>query len=136
MLQRVRDAVYDVKCRLLLESDDDGVGEDQRPTKKRINLIHRLDRGASGALLFAYADEDYDDYNNNTVDNEGEDRQSSTSLDDKDNDKKSNSITTELINAMAHPNTTKTYIAIGELLFLIYISMYNALVQLIEFNES
>jgi len=112
MLQRVRDAVYDVKCRSLPESDDDGVGEDQRPTKKRVNLIHRLDRGASGALLFAYADDDYDDYNNNTVDNEGEDRHSSTSLDDKDDGKKSNSITTELINAMAHPNTTKTYIAI------------------------
>ena len=120
MLQRVRDAVYDVECRSSrqrqLDNDNNGVGDDQRPTKKRVNLIHRLDRGASGALLFAYADDDYDDdyNNNNTVDNnEEEDCQSSTSLEEnKDKSKKSNSITTELINAMAHPNTTKTYIAI------------------------
>jgi 23S rRNA-/tRNA-specific pseudouridylate synthase len=116
MLQRVRDAVYDVECRSRqrqLDNDNNG-GEDQRPIKKRVNLIHRLDRGASGALLFAYADDDYDDYNNNnTVDNEEDDRQSSTALDEnKDNSIKSNSITTELINAMAHPNTTKTYIAL------------------------
>lgn len=110
MLQRVRDAVHDIECRALtLESGSDGVSDDQRRTKKRVNLIHRLDRGASGALLFAYADEDYDDYNNTSVD-EQEDH-SSSSLDEKDN-KKSNRITTELINAMAHPNTTKTYIAL------------------------
>lgn len=113
MLQRVRDAVYDIECRsLTLESDSDGVvSDDQRRTKKRVNLIHRLDRGASGALLFAYADEDYDAYSTNTSVDEQEDH-SSKLVDKKDNKKSNNSTTTELINAMAHPNTTKTYIAL------------------------
>ena len=37
----------------MLQRVRDGLGG-----KRRVNVVHRLDRGASGALLFAYADED------------------------------------------------------------------------------
>ena len=66
MLQRVRDA-----------------------TRKRVNLIHRLDRGASGALLFAFAEE-----NGN-----------------ENSDKASCRITKALIESMQSQNATKTYLA-------------------------
>jgi 23S rRNA-/tRNA-specific pseudouridylate synthase len=78
MLQRVRDAVesIDSKNNIIIDNeneiDDDGnrdlkfkcnqSDEDNhnQGMMRRVNLVHRLDRGASGALLLAFADEDED----------------------------------------------------------------------------
>ena len=78
MLQRVRDGISS----LTAKSDDDigGNGDGTR----RVNVVHRLDRGASGCLLFAFADED-------------DSKRSSTAI---------------LQEAMASSNATKTYLAL------------------------
>ena len=81
MLQRVRDAVYDI--------DSAGTDGGHKSTRK-VNLVHRLDRGASGALLLAFADDAEDD--------------------GKRDDKKGT--TTALIEAMASPESIKTYVAL------------------------
>jgi hypothetical protein len=62
MLERVRDVLHDVK-RMMVgmlaeeEREVDG-GDNGIIPMRRVNLIHRLDTGALGALLFAYADDD------------------------------------------------------------------------------
>ena len=75
MLQRVRDGISS----LTAKSDDDGNGDGTR-----VNVVHRLDRGASGCLLFAFADED-------------DSMRSSTAV---------------LQEALASANATKTYLAL------------------------
>lgn len=92
MLQRVRDALHDIDTR-----DTNNNGGDDIPTVRKVNLVHRLDRGASGALLFTYAGED-DDVAGSTA----------TSVDN--NTKKGD--TAQLIESMAHPNSVKTYVAL------------------------
>jgi len=82
MLQRVRDAIHDIDSQ-----------ENRQVQMKRVNLIHRLDRGASGALLLAFADEDCTDCG-----------------DEQQNDEKG--VTAELIEAMKSPESTKTYVAL------------------------
>jgi 23S rRNA-/tRNA-specific pseudouridylate synthase len=83
MLQRVRDAINDI------DSAGDLSGDGHRSVRK-VNLVHRLDRGASGALLLAFADEFEDD--------------------EKRSGKKG--ATATLIEAMASPESTKTYVAL------------------------
>lgn len=83
MLQRVRDAIQYIDSQKAAGNDSG----DQTP-KRKVNLIHRLDRGASGALLFAFADND----------------------DEKQKDRKGS--TQSLIEAMASSESTKTYVAL------------------------
>ena len=75
MLQRVRDALHDIDTR-------SAEGDDDLPVRK-VNLIHRLDRGASGALLLTYADDD----------------------------ENSSATTASLIDALQSPDSIKTYVA-------------------------
>jgi 23S rRNA-/tRNA-specific pseudouridylate synthase len=124
MLQRVRDALHDLDCRTssLSKSTDveDGttkevemeapLGEKPMTTTttstssaRRVNLIHRLDRGASGCLLFAYADDGVG------KDDDASSISSTSSGDDRD---KGSSDTARLIEAMKHPNSIKTYVAL------------------------
>ncbi len=84
MLQRVRDAFGD---------------------GKRVNLVHRLDRGASGCLLFTYNEEDTMDYN----DDDGMMDQIDEGVVQKDKQKGSTAV---LIDAMASNESNKTYIAL------------------------
>lgn len=80
MLQRVRDAIHDIDSR--------GQRDDEpSPRMRKVNLVHRLDRGASGALLLAFADDD----------------------EQRENQKSS---TATLIEAMASPESIKTYVAL------------------------
>jgi tRNA pseudouridine65 synthase len=94
MLQRVRDAIHDIDSRNARQDDEEKI-------IRRVNLVHRLDRGASGALLFAFADCDDDD------DDEKEDATSTKGT------------TANLIEAMASDESTKTYVALvrGEGIF-------------------
>lgn len=82
MLQRVRDAIQYIDSRGAVRNNNE-----QTP-KQKVNLIHRLDRGASGALLLAFADND----------------------DEKQKDRKGS--TQALIEAMASSESTKTYVAL------------------------
>lgn len=84
MLQRVRDALHDIDTRSAEE-------EEQRLLARKVNLIHRLDRGASGCLLLTYAD-DADD--------------------DKSVDSNKSSTTATLIEALQSPDSIKTYVAL------------------------
>ena len=102
MLQRVRDAMHDLEAR----GRTPGEGEEDReedavavdlPVKK-VNLIHRLDRGASGALLMTYADED-------------EDADCADGINDDERDAKKGN-TAQLIEALQSPHSTKTYVAL------------------------
>jgi tRNA pseudouridine65 synthase len=82
---------------------------------RHVNLVHRLDRGASGCLLMTYSDEESI---NDLLDNSDEE----APLPEPNCvvTKSSNSSTTaKLINAMANPSTNKTYIALvrGEGIF-------------------
>jgi len=83
MLQRVRDGIHEIDSR--------GLGNNEELPTRRVNLIHRLDRGASGALLMAYADDSsinvFEDY-------------------------KTKGSTALLSEAMASPESTKTYVAL------------------------
>lgn len=122
MLQRVRDALYDIEGNPSLSSSLSSPllrggltgGTSPPPTKRKVNLIHRLDRGASGALLFAYAEDEDDTRSSLSQEEEELERNSSSNRDDHVSGKRSKrqSITTELIEAMSHPNTTKTYLAL------------------------
>lgn len=92
MLQRVRDALHDIDTRgVAAEGADgkDGNGDDAQ--KRRVNLVHRLDRGASGCLLLTYAD-----------DEDGGRPASSTMMGD----------TAQLIDAMSSDESIKTYVAL------------------------
>jgi 23S rRNA-/tRNA-specific pseudouridylate synthase len=90
MLQRVRDAIHDIDTR-------DIAREEEKPPMRKVNLIHRLDRGASGALLLTYADED-----------DGDDSSSSSSS----SSEKIKGNTAQLIEAMQSPDSIKTYVAL------------------------
>jgi len=92
MLQRVRDALHDIDTRGLAE-------DDAKPPIRKVNLVHRLDRGASGALLLTYA-EGY----GSDVDSDGDDSY------DSDGSEKGD--TAQLIEAMASPESIKTYVAL------------------------
>jgi 23S rRNA-/tRNA-specific pseudouridylate synthase len=81
MLQRVRDAIHDIDTR--------GVPDNEVKQKRKVNLVHRLDRGASGALLLAFADSD----------------------DEKSHESTKGSTAT-LIEAMSSPASVKTYVAL------------------------
>jgi len=96
MLQRVRDAT----------------GEN-----RRVNLVHRLDRGASGALLLAFADEENsNDKGNPILDLKHDD--SDNFIDDESNSNsnanktKIKGATASLISSMASDNAQKTYLAL------------------------
>jgi len=97
MLQRVRDAIHDIDSR---NAGQDG---DER-TMRRVNLVHRLDRGASGALLFAFADDEGGggDDDDNDDDDGGE----------KGDISSAKGATANLIEAMASNESTKTYVAL------------------------
>lgn len=87
MLQRVRDAIHDIDCKTLHQvssSEDEALPELGSQHVKKVNLVHRLDRGASGALLLTYADSEKADSN----------------------------VTAQLIEAMASNESVKTYIAL------------------------
>ena len=91
MLQRVRDALHDIDHRGVAAEDADGKDGGDAP-KRRVNLVHRLDRGASGCLLLTYADDG----------DEGGRPSSSTMMGD----------TAQLIDAMSSDESTKTYVAL------------------------
>jgi len=100
MLQRVRDAIHDIDTRdlpLPEEMEGSGSSSNNKPPMRKVNLVHRLDRGASGALLLTYAEDDDD-----TI--------SSTGSFDSQASGRGN--TAQLIEAMAHPDSIKTYIAL------------------------
>lgn len=82
MLQRVREALHDIGTRDL--------PDEQKAKVRKVNLVHRLDRGASGCLLLAYADDDGAEVANASV-------SGSTAM---------------LIDALASPESTKTYVAL------------------------
>ncbi|CAB9500479.1 tRNA pseudouridine synthase C [Seminavis robusta] len=67
---------------------------------RRVNVIHRLDRGCSGCLLFAYAEDD-----NNSNDTENEKEKEDIKLICKNN-------TAILSDALGMKSTTKTYVAL------------------------
>lgn len=84
MLQRVRDAIRDI------DSRNAGDDFDKESSMRKVNLVHRLDRGASGALLLAFADDD------------GE----------KEDATIKKGATANLIEALASEESTKTYVAL------------------------
>lgn len=105
MLQRVRDGIHSIDYDDDMNNDTNNDttidnGDDENAAIKKINLVHRLDRGASGVLLFAYAN----DHDNNSVvfnDTNG------TTIDiDTDNDSDSNSDKVHNVDAAANPNGT------------------------------
>ena len=83
MLQRVRDGLHDIDTR-----------DNENAPMRKVNLIHRLDRGASGCLLFTYADDNDDD-------NKLSDNDSSTVSTKGD--------TAQLIDSLQSDNSIKTY---------------------------
>jgi tRNA pseudouridine65 synthase len=95
MLQRVRDGIHDIDTRGLSEEE-----REKAPVQK-VNLVHRLDRGASGALLLTFANDEEDSHGTNQ----------------KSGKKKG--ATASLIEAMASPESVKTYVALvrGEGIF-------------------
>ena len=85
MLQRVRDALHDIDSKGMA-----GDGSTSTSTEvRKVNLVHRLDRGASGALLLAYADSE-----------------------EAKKDKSKKGATACLSEAMASDDSTKTYVAL------------------------
>jgi len=110
MLQRVRDAIHDIDSRL-----DTTTGKKRR-RRRKVNLVHRLDRGASGALLLAYADNDTD------TETEEEEDVFVDGISTTNNTIPStpkNGSTASLIEALASSDATKTYLALvrGEGIF-------------------
>jgi tRNA pseudouridine65 synthase len=100
MLQRVRDAT----CLLTGDGAPGGAGGDATAAeyRRRVNLVHRLDRGCSGCLLLAFAS-----LNEPQVDDGG--------VRDTCSDGTSSfegSVTADLIRAMQSPASTKTYVAL------------------------
>ena len=92
MLQRVRDALHDIDGRGAGEGGGDGEssGDGDDAPKRRVNLVHRLDRGASGCLLLTYADDEDGGPSSNTAMGD----------------------TARLIDAMSSDDSTKTYVAL------------------------
>ena len=82
MLQRVRDGLHDIDTR-----------DNENAPIRKVNLIHRLDRGASGCLLFTYADDDNDSNDDSsTVSTKGD--------------------TAQLIDSLQSGDSIKTYVAL------------------------
>ena len=101
MLQLVRDAIDQI------DNDDDKNEEDEGSAKKmkrRVNLVHRLDRGASGALLFAFADE--------SEEKNIEDEQYDKEKEINKNDNHPKGPTAILQEEMGKSTTIKTYVAL------------------------
>lgn len=125
MLQRVRDAIDSIDRQhnvgAYLNEDIDGFNDGER-TMRKINLVHRLDRGASGALLFAFADDYKDSYDGDDekidVDNdEQDDSLLASNQEDQPHFEIKKKIrkkgpTAILQVEMAKETTTKTYVAI------------------------
>jgi len=122
MLQRVRDAVNDIVNQEKAFNEninhDDIVTDTQegimmrKQRQRKVNLIHRLDRGASGALLFAFADEEDDSTDNNIDTNKIEaaiDQDETTSVKKRN---KTKGATATLIEAMTSSSSIKTYVAL------------------------
>ena len=108
MLQRVRDAINSLDYKNLENEDD----KDRK--MKRVNLVHRLDRGASGALLFAFADDDDDD-NNTDGDAEIDNNEQNITTDDYQQQVKKirkKGATARLQAEMQKTTSTKTYVAL------------------------
>ena len=112
MLQRVRDAIDSID-NINVEKMV-GVTDASDRYVRRINLVHRLDRGASGALLFAFADDNDDDQD----DDEGIDNEvMNQSTDEHQQFKRIKKIrkkgpTATLQAEMAKPTSIKTYVAL------------------------
>ena len=102
MIQRVRDAIHDID-NIDTRDVDVVAGEEDidippAPVRK-VNLVHRLDRGTSGAMLFTFADDKKDENNDHgTIHIPGA------------GSKKGN--TAQLIEAMASDDSIKTYVAL------------------------
>ena len=95
MLQRVRDKIDEIDNERSKENFE--IPDDGERMKRRVNLVHRLDRGTSGALLFAFADSkeieqlNIDDFSTKTC---------------------KGGATTALQDQLSQSSSTKTYIAI------------------------
>eukprot|EP00551_Chaetoceros_affinis_P008192 CAMPEP_0203662882 /NCGR_PEP_ID=MMETSP0090-20130426/687_1 /ASSEMBLY_ACC=CAM_ASM_001088 /TAXON_ID=426623 /ORGANISM="Chaetoceros affinis, Strain CCMP159" /LENGTH=831 /DNA_ID=CAMNT_0050525721 /DNA_START=408 /DNA_END=2900 /DNA_ORIENTATION=- len=139
MLQRVRDAIHSIDYGNDSDSENDsyndnangdtpnpnGHDHDHEIEMKRINLVHRLDRGASGILLCAFANEnehDKDDDNSTNGSIKSHD-DSSNINNDSDNSnntqqrqrrrrQKMKGPTAILQEEMSKSTTTKTYVAL------------------------
>ena len=89
---------------------------------QRVNLIHRLDRGASGCLLFSFSDNTRDDQNDQVLDGvkqqnkpEGENFELSMNNDENGSngeDRKGSNPTAQLIQSLQSPDSIKTYVAL------------------------
>ena len=127
MLQRVRDGMSSLQetnsrgGKREEEGGGAGAGPASNAERRRVNVVHRLDRGASGCLLFAFADDDEQDANNannanNNCNGEEDDKENveGDHLADPTNPTKSHkrSATAILQEAMASPDATKTYLAL------------------------
>lgn len=98
-------------------NDDDGEDDDEENEVpmlqrardalggRRVNLVHRLDRGASGCLLMTYAKNDNGDNDSNSNSN-GDSEEGGGSR------SSSTSVTRLLAEAMASPSARKTYLAV------------------------
>jgi len=138
MLQRVRDAIHSLdenvshsghdqegaeSSAVCVENSEEALKNNSDSTKRRVNLVHRLDRGASGALLFAFADS-VDESNKDNDDVEEDNVLQTLEVDDKEKNRDSNEHqqstlgrkikgpTATLIDAMTSPTSTKTYVAL------------------------
>ncbi len=114
MLQRVRDALHDIEFGSAQSQsrviNEDGNSHDN--IMRRVNLIHRLDRGASGALLLAYADSDDDDEDDENDKYKHEEKKGGRGTEGRKQKGAASSITAQLIKAMQSPNSIKTYVAL------------------------
>ena len=111
MLQRVRDAIHDIDR----QGRRDVAPREEVPARRggpppspmrKLNLVHRLDRGASGALLLTYAK----DGNDGVDGGSGEDSESESDGNGKRETGAGH--TRQLIEAMRSPNSVKTYVAL------------------------
>lgn len=110
MLQRVRDAIHAI-------DNDHNQGEEKNDgIMRRVNLVHRLDRGASGALLFAFADEKIEHHDQDEDMGIIKQQLEGTKLEAatrKYSDKKyEKGATAALQKEMSKPTSTKTYVAL------------------------
>jgi 23S rRNA-/tRNA-specific pseudouridylate synthase len=123
------------KSNLVEESEIPMLQRVRDKTTRRVNLVHRLDRGASGALLFAFADDDDDDGDGDTKKETKEEEEEDVDVDgkiekheeivkdgvvvrvvvdadDHDMKKKEKGATARLQEEMNQTTSTKTYIAL------------------------
>lgn len=96
MLQRVRDGLH------LDDMKDTGFDGQNITETRRVNLVHRLDRGASGCLLFAYAKEQ------NNIDS----TQTQQYDDGENGDSNNNEYSPTAALQTAMYNANKTYVAL------------------------